>query len=394
MEALSLVARKLFDKGDDSNDDSDNVCPPENTGGPEIVPIFGDMTFHSFAGILSGACAIFSSLIIIFVILRHATCYTNPVQQRQVLRVLLLVPWVSLFSFLIVWQEEAGEYLIESLDFGCAIALSAFLLLLCDYILSHPDGFDELFGQGAWTRGQFAGDSPQWFKRVWYLVLQFIPTSLIIWVATCITLAAGVYCKTSNSTHFAHIWITVFKFLVTGVAIAAVLRFYGRLKPQLKEHNVFLKLMSFKGIIGLNALQIFIINLLVTHETIKPTSHLSYRDLQTALPSLLLACEMPIFAILLFFAFPVAPYQNNGRAPAHGPLVALWHAFNVSDIFSAFLRGPMRLVREQQRGLIRQDSVKLGMGGGSSIGGGGAPPPPYPQQEQGVERRYDDPRMV
>ena len=55
----------------------------------------------------------------------------------------------------------------------------------------------------------------------------------------------------------------------------------------------------------------------------------------------------------------------------------------------------MRLVREQQRGLVRQDSVKLGMGGVSiGGGGGGAPPPPYPQQEQGVERRYDDPRMV
>lgn len=162
MSAL-LIARRLF-HDDDDNDDSKHVCPSEDTNGPAIVPLFGSMTFHTFATILAGACAIASCLIILFVILRHATNYTNPVQQRQVIRIVLLVPWVAIFSFLIVWQESAGEYLVESLDFGCAIALSSFLLLLCDYVLSNNDGFDLLFGEGAWKRGQFSTQSPQWLK--------------------------------------------------------------------------------------------------------------------------------------------------------------------------------------------------------------------------------------
>lgn len=161
---ISLIARKLFRGGDDGNSSSEVVCPSEDTSGPTIVPFVGDHTFHDFATILSGACAAASCLIVLVIVVLHAINYTNPIQQRQVIRIVMLVPWVAIFAFLIVWQEAAGEYLLESLDFGCAIAISAFLLLLCDYVLSNPGGFDELFGEGAMKRGPMASESPAWLK--------------------------------------------------------------------------------------------------------------------------------------------------------------------------------------------------------------------------------------
>lgn len=90
---------------------------------------------------------------------------------------------------------------------------------------------------------------------MWYAVLQFIPTSIIVWFGSIITLATGTYCAASNNIHFAHIWITVLKFIVTTVAIIAVLRFYKRMKVQLAPHRAFFKLFAFKGIIGLNVFQ-------------------------------------------------------------------------------------------------------------------------------------------
>lgn len=161
MSISLLAARRLFDDSSDSSDK--NVCPTEKTG-PPIVPFVGSITFHEFAYILSGVCAIVSCLMIFVVVFLHATNYSNPIQQRQIIRIVLLVPWVALFAFLIVWQEGAGEYLMESVDFGCAIAISAFLLLLCDYVLSNPGGFDDLFGEGALKRREFASDSPAWLK--------------------------------------------------------------------------------------------------------------------------------------------------------------------------------------------------------------------------------------
>ncbi|KAF2683144.1 hypothetical protein K458DRAFT_341090 [Lentithecium fluviatile CBS 122367] len=358
MSAAHLVLRKLFHDNDNKNS-SKAVCPTENTQGPDIVPFVGNLTFHSFASILSGACAAASLLIALTIIALHAINYSNPIQQRQVIRIILLVPWVAIFAFLTVWQSGAGEYLVESLDFGCAIAISAFLLLLCDFVLSNKGSSDELFGEGASRRGQFRGESPVWLKRTWYLVLQFIPVSIIVWAATCITVATGIYCGASNSPHFAHIWISVIKMVSTIAAVLAVLKFYKRMKAHLAPHNVFLKFFAFKGIIGLNVLQTFIINILVGNGTIAPSKYLTYHDIKTGLPSLILACEMPIFAALLFVAFPVSVYKGEQRGPAAGPLVALVQTFDMRDLGSAFVRGPMRLLREQQWGMERQSSFPL-----------------------------------
>lgn len=87
---------------------------------------------------------------------------------------------------------------------------------------------------------------------------------------------------------------------------------------------------------------------------------MTYHDVNTALASLILACEMPIFACLLVYAFSPVPYKNQGN-PAAGPITAIVDAFNISDLLSAFVRGPMRLVREQQRQILRQDSMRIGM---------------------------------
>lgn len=84
---------------------------------------------------------------------------------------------------------------------------------------------------------------------------------------------------------------------------------------------------------------------------------MTYHDINTGLPSLILACEMPIFSILLILAFPATPYKRN--SPAAGPLSAIVDALNITDLLSAFVRGPMRLVREQQRQISVQDGLKM-----------------------------------
>jgi hypothetical protein len=88
---------------------------------------------------------------------------------------------------------------------------------------------------------------------------------------------------------------------------------------------------------------------------------MTFHDINTGLASLLLACEMPLFALLLVFAFSPLPYRAQG-GPAASPLNAIVDAINITDLLSAFLRGPMRLVRDQQRQILRQNSMKIQMG--------------------------------
>jgi hypothetical protein len=144
--------------------DDDRTCPVENHEGPTIVPFVSGHTFHSFATILSGACGLLSVLIVLIAIFRHARHYSSPIQQRLIIRILFLVPWMCFFCFLIVWQVDSGAYLVLALDVGCAFALASFLLLMCDYVLSNQDGFNELFGPGASKNDLHAPNSPKWLK--------------------------------------------------------------------------------------------------------------------------------------------------------------------------------------------------------------------------------------
>jgi hypothetical protein len=68
-------------------------------------------------------------------------------------------------------------------------------------------------------------------------------------------MAGGVYCEGSNSIHYAHIWVIVLKVFVTSIAIVSVLKFYKNMKRHLAPHTVLMKLISFKGVIGINVLQ-------------------------------------------------------------------------------------------------------------------------------------------
>lgn len=159
MHILVLAARSHLERRG-----KEHVCPEENTEGPEIRYFVGELTFHRFATMLAGGCAILSTVIVAVLIGFHAFNYSNPVQQRQVIRIVSLIPWVAIFSFLIVWQDGIGEYLAHSLDFGCAMALSSFLLFMCDLVLAHPGGYESLFGEDARAKGELKAQSPAWLR--------------------------------------------------------------------------------------------------------------------------------------------------------------------------------------------------------------------------------------
>lgn len=104
--------------------------------------------------------------------------------------------------------------------------------------------------------------------------------------------------------------------------------------------------------------------MLVGHGTLTPNKYMNYHDINDGLASFILACEMPIFAVLMLFAFPSKPYKNSNKAAAVGPLIAIFQTLDIRDLLSAIIRGPMRLIREQEREIRREGSMKMQMQGG------------------------------
>lgn len=42
-------------------------------------------------------------------------------------------------------------------------------------------------------------------------ITQWVVVSVLLWIATAASLAAGTYCDTSTNIHFAHIWVCIIK---------------------------------------------------------------------------------------------------------------------------------------------------------------------------------------
>ena len=85
---------------------------------------------------------------------------------------------------------------------------------------------------------------------------------------------------------------------------------------------------------------------------------MTYHDVSVGLPSLLLTCEMFLFALLVLYAFSASPYKNLRVARSMDTSGALIEALDVRDLLSAFIRGPMRLVRGQKNAASKDQAAR------------------------------------
>ncbi|KAF2755786.1 DUF300-domain-containing protein [Pseudovirgaria hyperparasitica] len=327
-----LSVRHLFHGDDDSHK---HICPQELS--VPTIPITGSLTFHTLASLISAGAAVFVLVLSVILVSNHARHYAAPREQRQVIRIICIVPFFSVVALLVILAGENGQYVEPARSVGEAVAIASFFLLCAEYVVLVTEGAKRMVRSGR----------APWLKKVWYMVLQFLPVSVLLWIFTAATFATGTYCKQSNKLYFAHIWLTVITFVTTFAALLAVIKFYHIMKVELKPQRALLQLCAFKGLVALSVLQSFIINILLSTNTIKPSEHMSYADINEALPSLLISCEMPFFAVFFFYAFGAGRYKAKvTKLESRACFRAIIDAANVSDIFSAFVRGPVGLLRE------------------------------------------------
>ena len=194
-----------------------------------------------------------------------------------------------------------------------AIALCSFFLLLCTYISPDAEAQREYFA------AERASDGLAAYKKTWIATFQYPVVAILVALFTDITNGAGVFCINSNKPRVARIWLQIVRTLSVGTAVVAILRFTRRLRTELEHHHVFMKLFAFKGIVFVNTVQTTGFSFAVGHIT--PGNKVSYNDIATTLPNLLVFCEMMLFAVFFIFAYSFRPYVirsslENGRPMA------------------------------------------------------------------------------
>ncbi|KAI1816940.1 DUF300-domain-containing protein [Poronia punctata] len=342
-----------------------------------------NLTFHQLALIVAGGSTILAYIVSFFLMWQHALNYTKPREQKHIIRILFMVPVYATSSFLSLWYHKYSVYFQVISEAYEAFAIASFFALMCHLIAPdlheqkqffrqlHPikhwilpvNWFAKCCGgqRGIWRTPK---SGLTWFNIVWVCVYQYCFMRVAMTVVAVVTQHYRLYCESSNSPVFAHIWVILIEAIAVTIAMYGILQCYTQFKTPLAEHKLGLKVLAIKLVIFLSFWQTIAISLATSERIhlVSANETLAYPDLKVGIPSLLLCVEMALFAILHLWSFPYGLYKPGSKATfyptpnptsevpplenEHGPkmggfagLGAFADAANVWDIVKAFGRG-------------------------------------------------------
>jgi hypothetical protein len=145
------------------------VCDPLPESDYQAGPIAGSWTFHKVITVTSAALTILTILICLLLSLLHVRYYTNPPEQRQLIRIIIVPAVFAIFSFFGLWFYNASNYLIPVADFYECFALVAIFYYIISVVTPNEDDDQRLafFSQlenRAKDGSVIPGGSLQWFS--------------------------------------------------------------------------------------------------------------------------------------------------------------------------------------------------------------------------------------
>jgi hypothetical protein len=359
-------------------------------------PLWKGLTFHHLGLILSATFSMMAVAVAFFLILRHATHYLKPYEQKHIIRILVMIPIYAIVSFLSYLHYKNAVYFEVLRDCYEAFAISSFFTLMCHYIAPNLHEQKEYFRNVepknwvwpiTWMQKCTGGEDKGWLRKprsgltwfnvVWISIFQYCLIRPFFTIVAVVTQTQGRYCASSKDPRYAYIWVAGFEAASVTVAMYCLIQFYLQLKDDLAPHRPFLKVLCIKLVIFFCFWQSWIISLLTAEGgPLKATDQIAGPDLRIGIPSMLTCVEMAIFSLLHIWAFPWKPYDLKTHSPldttmdgystqpkkyAHGPIRALLGALNPWDILKACSRGFRWLfvgVRHREKDASYQTQLK------------------------------------
>ncbi|KAI8391782.1 organic solute transporter Ostalpha-domain-containing protein [Radiomyces spectabilis] len=269
----------------------------------------------------------------------HWKNYRKPNQQRQVTRILWMVPIYGISTFVSLVSLDVAFYVDTFRDIYEAFVIYAFFNLLLNklggeralIIMLHSRPPTENFFPGTlWSREIYVGD-PYTFLFVKRGILQFVYVKPILAVLTMILKAVGKYHDGEISWSSSYLYLTFFYNLSVCLSLWCLMVFFYATKKDLVGFRPFPKFLCVKAIIFFSFWQSVIIALLASAGIIPDdgSEHIS-----VAIQDFLICLEMVPAAIAHSFAFSYEDYYDpnvhSARMPVYG---AIRDSFGLKDVF-------------------------------------------------------------
>lgn len=339
-----------------------------STHAKPVSSLPGDSTAAAPFGLLLSFLFVASaSVMTILQVLSHLVHYVNPVRQRYVVRILLMVPIYAVDSFWSYLSYRDATWISIARDTYEAYVLYNFYALLMDF-LGGEDGC-----VAAW-RANSAKDprnnifphsfpmnyilSPMVLSRnlLWWwkaLLVQYMLLSPLITVLTFVSGAEGVFDENSYALDNAHVYLMVLKTVSVTLAFTALFYLYLSTKKIMHDYHPTGKFISIKFVIFFSFWQYIVITTAHSYGVI-PSSWLqrllawshdtnTLEDQEVALCNILLCIEMFVTAVMHHHVFSckatLAPTAEGERKQVRSGnampfAAAVKHAFAVHDIWS------------------------------------------------------------
>ncbi|KAJ7100568.1 DUF300-domain-containing protein [Mycena crocata] len=336
---------------------------------------------HRIGWAIAGGCAVLTVIITILSVLQHCRNYTAPREQRQVIRILYMPAVYAVISFFS--YRYFRSYTYYSLIYVAyeAVTISAFLLLIIEYVASTAAGHNP---ESALVRKdkrplptpfccwRYRPTKAYFMYTVKWSVLQYVIVRPAASITGIVCQRLGILCESEGyNPHFASVYISVAVFISITIALYGLLVFFGLTKDELVGRRPLAKFMCIKLIVMFTFYQSFVFTML-EGRVIHQTQYWSETNIANGLNALAVCIEMVFFALGMWWAYAPREYRIPGKPPT-SIWRPLWDSINYMD-FAREIWGALRYFvgaathHERPRG--GRDGSKMDFGEAFGVSGG------------------------
>lgn len=293
---------------------------------------------HASGRGVSGVCVWAAIAITCHQIYQYLRFYTNPAEQRWIVRILFIVPvyafesWLSLLFF--GGEASSTYYVYFNAIRDCyeAFVIYNFLALCYEYLGGEGNIMSEIRGKpirSSWIqctcclRGLSYNIGFLRFCK--QATLQFCVIKPVMSVVTIWLKAKGAYEDGNWDTNQGYLYITLIYNMSISLALYALYMFYYATRDLLRPFDPVLKFGTVKSVIFLSFWQGVLLAILEKLGYISPVKgpdgeavQMTAGSVSAGYQNFLICIEMLFAAIALRYAFPIKVYINEGCINADG----------------------------------------------------------------------------
>lgn len=296
------------------------------------------MEAHIVGRILSTYCALMSIVMTSLLIYLHMSSYTDPEQQRRIIRILLMVPIYAIDSCFALWSYRLAPAVGLIRDCYESYVIYNFFHLLMGYlggeeqalIMRAGTKISHFFPLCLFPPFQLSEKT----FRVWkLLLLQYMILKPFTAVIAAFLVSFHAYDESSWSFTNPHIYFVIVLNISVTLAFTSLLYFFVEFKDLLGPQQILGKFAAVKAVVFLSFWQGVLMGILVQVGFIHGSKEGLWTsdEVSTGVQDFLICIEMLFMCYVHHKVFPEGPYvPETGYKP---PDRWVWlHVFSVSDV--------------------------------------------------------------